>query len=129
MFEKIVSDEGYLQFSVFNCAETGLFLKKMSKYTYITVEGKKLPGHRSMKDKPMLAIFANASGGFKVKPLLVYLSFLLILLAYIKHQYLILPLCVLLLVYLYTKCYIVRNKLSFGVVSYSWNELIHIILF
>ena len=55
---------------------------------------KKLPGHKSMKDRLILTHFANASDDFKVKLLLVYLYFLLILLTFIIHQYVILPLSV-----------------------------------
>ena len=74
MFEQLVSDEGYLPNQVFNCDETGLFWKKMPKRTFITAEEKKLPGHKPMKDRLTLALCANASGDFKVKPLLVYHS-------------------------------------------------------
>ena len=74
VFEQLVSDEGYLPNQVFNCDETGLFWKKMPKRTFITAEEKKLPGHKPMKDRLTLALCANASGDFKVKPLLVYHS-------------------------------------------------------
>jgi hypothetical protein len=56
---------------VFNCDETGLFWKKMPKKTCITREEKALPGHKPMKDRLTLLLCGNASGDFKVKPLLV----------------------------------------------------------
>jgi hypothetical protein len=41
---------------------------------YINQEEKKMPGHRSMKDRLTLLLCANASGDSKIKPLLVYNS-------------------------------------------------------
>ena len=99
MFKMLLSDKGYLPFQLFNCENNGLFWKKMPKHTYITAEEKKLSGHKPKKHRPTLAFCANASGDFKVKPLLVYLCFLLILLNFIIDQNVILPLCMLLLVY------------------------------
>lgn len=73
-FGKFVDLEGYAPDQVFNCDETGLFWKKMPKRTYITKEEKLLPGHKPMKDRLTLLLCANASGDFKIKPLLVYHS-------------------------------------------------------
>ena len=73
-FEQLVIDEGYVAQQVFNCDETGLFWKKMPRRTFITVEEKKMPGHKPMKDRLTLALCANASGDCKIKPLLVYHS-------------------------------------------------------
>ncbi|XP_028575874.2 uncharacterized protein LOC114592144 isoform X1 [Podarcis muralis] len=73
-FQDYVAAEGFLPQQVFNCDETGLFWKKMPKRTYITEEEKSLPGHKPMKDRLTLLLCANASGDFKLKPLLVYLS-------------------------------------------------------
>ena len=73
-FEELVISEGYIPQQVFNCDETGLFWKKMPRRTFITAEEKKLPGHKPMKDRLTLALCANASGDYKVKPLLVYHS-------------------------------------------------------
>ncbi|GBM08269.1 Tigger transposable element-derived protein 1 [Araneus ventricosus] len=73
-FKKLVYFEGYLPQQVFNCAETGLFWKKMPKRTYITQEENALPGHKPMKDRLTLLFCANASGDLKIKPLLVYHS-------------------------------------------------------
>jgi len=54
--------------------ETGLFWKKMPRRTYITREEKSMPGHKPMKDRLTLLLCGNASGDFKVKPLLIYHS-------------------------------------------------------
>ncbi|GFS88944.1 jerky protein homolog-like [Nephila pilipes] len=40
VFEKLISEEGYLPQQVFNCDETGLFWKKMPRRTFITAEEK-----------------------------------------------------------------------------------------
>lgn len=73
-FIDFVDREGYIPEQVFNCDEMGLFWKKMPKRTYITTEEKALPGHKPMKDKLTLLLCGNASGDFKIKPLLVYHS-------------------------------------------------------
>ncbi|XP_069961426.1 tigger transposable element-derived protein 1 isoform X7 [Cherax quadricarinatus] len=71
-FKEYIEVEGFLPKQVFSCDETGLFWKKMPKRTYITQEEKALPGHKPMKDRLTLLFCGNASGDFKVKPLLVY---------------------------------------------------------
>ncbi|XP_023665526.1 histone-lysine N-methyltransferase EHMT2 isoform X7 [Paramormyrops kingsleyae] len=73
-FQKLMVSECYLPQQVFNCDEMGLFWKKMPKRTYITAEENAMPGHKPMKDRLTLLLCANASGDFKVKPLLVYHS-------------------------------------------------------
>ncbi|XP_019716745.1 tigger transposable element-derived protein 1-like [Hippocampus comes] len=73
-FKQLVIDEGYVAQQVFNCDETGLFWKKMPRRTFITAEEIKMPGHKPMKDHLTLALCANASGDYKIKPLLVYHS-------------------------------------------------------
>ncbi|XP_069187057.1 tigger transposable element-derived protein 1-like [Procambarus clarkii] len=73
-FQEFVAEKEFLPQQVFNCDETGLFWKKMTKRTYITQEEQSLPGHKPMKDRLTLVLCANASGDCKVKPLLVYHS-------------------------------------------------------
>jgi len=46
----------------------------MPRRTYITEEEKALLGHKPMKDGLTLLLRGNASGDFKIKPLLVYHS-------------------------------------------------------
>ncbi|XP_023230982.1 tigger transposable element-derived protein 1-like isoform X1 [Centruroides sculpturatus] len=58
-----VAAEGFIPQQVFNCGETGLFWKKMPNSTYLMQE---------VKDRLTLLLCGNASGDFKVKPLLVY---------------------------------------------------------
>ncbi|XP_036212432.1 tigger transposable element-derived protein 1-like isoform X2 [Myotis myotis] len=73
-FQEFIEAEGFVPQQVFNCDETGLFWKKMPKRTYITQEEKSLPGHKPVKDRLTLLLCGNASGDFKLKPLLVYHS-------------------------------------------------------
>nr|XP_057925930.1 tigger transposable element-derived protein 1-like [Doryrhamphus excisus] len=73
-FKDYVEAERFFPQQVFNCDETGLFWKKMPKRTFIAQEEKELPGHKPMQDRLTLLFCANASGDFKVKPLLVYHS-------------------------------------------------------
>ncbi|XP_068232114.1 tigger transposable element-derived protein 1-like [Palaemon carinicauda] len=48
-----------------NCDETSLFWKKIPRRTFITAEEKRLPGHKHMKNRLTLALYANASSDFK----------------------------------------------------------------
>ncbi|XP_014392726.1 PREDICTED: tigger transposable element-derived protein 1-like isoform X2 [Myotis brandtii] len=73
-FQEFIEAEGFVPQQVFNCDETGLFWKKMPKRTYITQEEKSLPGQKPVKDRLTLLLCGNASGDFKLKPLLVYHS-------------------------------------------------------
>lgn len=73
-FGKFIETQGFVSSQIFNCNETGLFWKKMPKRTYITAEETALPGHKPMKDRLTLLLCSNATGDFKVKPLLVYHS-------------------------------------------------------
>ncbi|CAH2274035.1 tigger transposable element-derived 1-like [Pelobates cultripes] len=70
-FLEVMVSEGYLPQQVFNCDETGLFWKRMTKCIFITEEETSLPGHKPMKDRLTLLFCANASGDLKIKPLLV----------------------------------------------------------
>ncbi|XP_029777041.1 tigger transposable element-derived protein 1-like [Suricata suricatta] len=73
-FQELMASEGYLPEQVFNCDETGLFWREMPKRTYVTEEESAAPGHKPLKDRLSLLFCANASGDFKVKPLLVHHS-------------------------------------------------------
>ena len=48
--------------------------KKMPRRTYITQEEKALPRRKPMKERLTLLLCGNASGDFKIKPLLAYHS-------------------------------------------------------
>ncbi|XP_042229138.1 tigger transposable element-derived protein 1-like isoform X1 [Homarus americanus] len=73
-FKKLMDKEEYLPQQVFNVDETGLFWKKMPKRTFISKDEAALPGHKPMKDRLALLLGANASGDFRLKPMLVYHS-------------------------------------------------------
>ncbi|XP_067941110.1 tigger transposable element-derived protein 1-like [Watersipora subatra] len=51
VFASFVKQENYFSQQIFDCNETGLFWKKMSRRTYITREEKSMPGHKPMKDR------------------------------------------------------------------------------
>ncbi|KAF7235282.1 Tigger transposable element-derived protein 1 [Varanus komodoensis] len=72
MLKKIIEEGGYVPEQIFNVDETGLFWKKMPERTYIAKEEKNAPGHEAAKDRLTLLLGGNASGDFKLKPLLVY---------------------------------------------------------
>ena len=73
-FQEFVVKDGYLPQQVFTLNETGLFWKKMPKYTDITHQESKLSGHKFMKDQLVLLLCGNAFGDCKIEPLLVYHS-------------------------------------------------------
>lgn len=68
-FKDYAEAEGIIPQQVLNCDETGLFWKKIPKF--ITREEKALRGHMPMQDMLTLLFCKNASGGCKLKPLLV----------------------------------------------------------
>lgn len=73
-FAKLIEEGGYVPQQIFNVDETGLFWKKMPARTFISMEEKTLPGHKASKDRFTLLLGGNASGDFKLKPLIVYKS-------------------------------------------------------
>ncbi|XP_064092997.1 tigger transposable element-derived protein 1-like isoform X2 [Macrobrachium nipponense] len=70
---EIIREGGYSAEQVFNVDETGLFWKRMPSRTYISKEQKSASGHKASKERLTLLLGSNASGDFKLKPLLVYL--------------------------------------------------------
>ncbi|KAF0885676.1 TIGD1 protein, partial [Crocuta crocuta] len=71
-FQKLMVSKCYLLEQVFNCEETGLFWKRCQRGP--TLQKKRVPHQKPMKDCLTLLFCANASGDFKVKPLLIYHS-------------------------------------------------------
>ncbi|XP_064090914.1 tigger transposable element-derived protein 1-like isoform X2 [Macrobrachium nipponense] len=71
---EIIREGGYTADQVFSVEETGLFWKRMPSRTYISKEEKTAPGHKVSKERLTLLLGSNASGDFKLKPLLVYLA-------------------------------------------------------
>lgn len=71
---KIIETGGYHPEQVFNADETGLFWKKMPSRTFLSKTERSAPGFKAAKDRVSLLLCANASGDFKVKPMLIYRS-------------------------------------------------------
>ncbi|XP_035214767.1 tigger transposable element-derived protein 1-like, partial [Stegodyphus dumicola] len=72
--KKIIEEGNYPPELVFNVDETGLFWKRMPKRTFLSREEKRAPGFKAAKDRLTLLLGGNASGDFKLKPLLIYHS-------------------------------------------------------
>jgi hypothetical protein len=68
-------EESCLPLEVCSVDETGLFWKKMPRRKSITKDEISLPGYKPMKDRLTLLLCSNASGDFKLKPMLVYRSY------------------------------------------------------
>lgn len=73
-FKQIIQEGGYLPQQVFNADETGLFWKKMPNRTFLSKSERSAPGFKAAKDRISLLFCANASGDFKVKPMMIYRS-------------------------------------------------------
>ncbi|GLV42305.1 cag [Carabus blaptoides fortunei] len=67
--KRIIDEGGYCAQQIFNIGVTGLFWKKMPPNTYISNEEKHVA-----KDRLTLLLGGNASGDFKLTPMLVYHS-------------------------------------------------------
>ena len=68
---KLIEEGGYKPQQVFNVDETGLFWKRLPSRTYISKEEASAPGHKAAKNRITLLLGGNASGDYKLKPLLV----------------------------------------------------------
>lgn len=73
-FRDIVERGNYPPNLVFNVDETGLFWKRMPSHTFISKEERIASGFKVAQDRLALLLGGNASGEFKLKPLLVYQS-------------------------------------------------------
>jgi DDE superfamily endonuclease len=69
---EVIENGGYKDEQIFNVDETGLFWKKMPSRTYLAEKERSQPGYKVSKDRLRLLLGGNASGDFKLKPLLVY---------------------------------------------------------
>uniref|UniRef100_K7F5K8 HTH CENPB-type domain-containing protein n=1 Tax=Pelodiscus sinensis TaxID=13735 RepID=K7F5K8_PELSI len=69
---KIIEEEGYCSWQVFNVDETRLYLKKMLLRTYIMKEEKPIPGFKAAEDRLTLLLGANAAGDYKLKLMIDY---------------------------------------------------------
>nr|XP_033817702.1 tigger transposable element-derived protein 1-like isoform X1 [Geotrypetes seraphini] len=72
--KNIIEEGGYIPDQIFNVVETELCWRKMPEKNDILKEEKIAPGHKVSKDRLTLLLGGNASGDFKLKPLLVYHS-------------------------------------------------------
>jgi hypothetical protein len=72
VLKEIINEGGYTAQQVFNVDETGLFWKKMPERTYISKEEKTMPRFTAAKDRLTLLLGSNASGDYRLNPLLVY---------------------------------------------------------
>ena len=74
MLKQIIHQGNYPPQLVFNVGETALFWKRMPSRTFISREEKHASGFKCAKDRLTLLLGGNASGDFKLKPMLVYHS-------------------------------------------------------
>ena len=72
--KSLIVEKEYPPELIFNVDETGLFWKRMPSKTFISKEEKRSPGFKAAKDRLTLLLGGNASGDFKLKPLLLYHS-------------------------------------------------------
>lgn len=73
-FQEFVRREKIPACLIFNVDETGLYWKKMPSRTFISKEERQASGFKAAKDRLTLLLGGNATGDFKLKPLLVYHS-------------------------------------------------------
>ncbi|KFD63467.1 hypothetical protein M514_24393 [Trichuris suis] len=74
ILESIMLEGSYMDQQVFNAGETGLFWKRMSTRTYLSMNEKSQTGHRVSEERFTLLLGGNLKGDFKLKPMLVYQS-------------------------------------------------------
>ncbi|KAK3866331.1 hypothetical protein Pcinc_028132 [Petrolisthes cinctipes] len=66
-------EEGeYTPDQVFNCDETGVYWKKSPKATYAHKNLRQAAGTKMAKDRFSVLLCCNASGDFKMKPVIIY---------------------------------------------------------
>lgn len=70
--KEIIEEGDYGPQQVFNVDETGLFWKRMPSTTYISREEFSSTSYNVSRDRLSLLLGSNATGDFKLKPLLVY---------------------------------------------------------
>ncbi|KAK3890790.1 hypothetical protein Pcinc_005288 [Petrolisthes cinctipes] len=68
----IMEEGGYTPDQVFNCDETGVYWKKSPKATYAHKNLRQAAGTKMTKDRFSVLLCCNASGDFKMKPVIIY---------------------------------------------------------
>ncbi|XP_064090867.1 tigger transposable element-derived protein 1-like [Macrobrachium nipponense] len=71
---EIIRDGGYTADQVFNMEETGLFWKCVPDHVCMSEEEQTAPDQKVSKKRVTVLLGSNASGDFRLKPLLVYLN-------------------------------------------------------
>jgi hypothetical protein len=74
LLQPTTEEHGHLSQQVFNLDETGLFWKRMQSRTFVAVQEKVSPGFKASKYRCTILIGGNASGDYKIKPLMAYHS-------------------------------------------------------
>ncbi|BFY99809.1 hypothetical protein BsWGS_02849 [Bradybaena similaris] len=72
VFKAVVDENGYSPKQVFNLRETGLYWKRMPGETFLSTDQEAGIGLKPQNDRCMLLLGGNASGDYRIKPLLVY---------------------------------------------------------
>ena len=71
VYKGFVKSEVYVLNQVFNCEWNRPVLQKYAKSNVHFKRRKIVPGHKPIKDCPILLLFGNACGDLKIKPLFV----------------------------------------------------------
>ena len=69
---KIINESGYTKHQIFNVDEKALHWKKLPSRTFRAREQKSMPSSKASKDKLTVSLGVNATGDFKLKPMLSY---------------------------------------------------------
>lgn len=73
-FKQIILEGGYTPQQIFNVDECGLYWKRMPSKSFVAREQNAAPGFKVAKDRLTILLGGNASGDFKLKPLVIYHS-------------------------------------------------------
>ena len=71
---KMINKDGYTKQQIFNVNRTALFWKKIPSRIFLAREENSVTDFKVSKDMLTLLLGANATGNFKLKPMLLYHS-------------------------------------------------------